>query len=140
MNSRRGLDQVWQKLHPRCVACSPEHPSGLRLRFSEQDDGGVVADFACGRAFEGYPGLLHGGITSMVLDSAMANCMFAEGYEAVTAELHVRYRAPVAVDRTARVSARIQREMHPLYLVESSLVQDGSVKALATGKYMVRLD
>ncbi len=28
--------------------------------------------------------------------------------------------------------------MHPLYLLEASLVQDDAVKALATGKFMVR--
>jgi hypothetical protein len=66
--------------------------------------------------------------------------MFTEGYEAVTAELAVRFKEPVAIGHAAHISARVQKDMHPLYLIEATLSQDEVVKAQATGKFMVRCD
>ncbi len=110
----------------------------MKLHFVDEAEDSVVAEFRCPDSLEGYPGWLHGGIISLALDSAMANCMFARGFRAVTAELSVRFRNPVATGRTARVSARIVQDMHPLYALEAKLVQDGVERANATGKFMVQ--
>jgi uncharacterized protein (TIGR00369 family) len=123
--------------HPRCVACSPDSASGLHLDFHEDGDGSVRATFDCAAVFEGYPGCLHGGIISTILDSAMANCLFAQGHQAVTAELSVRFRAPVALGRTAVTEARATRDLYPLFYMEAWLVQDGETKATATGKFLI---
>jgi uncharacterized protein (TIGR00369 family) len=123
--------------HPRCVACSPDHKSGLKLDFHDAGDGTVRATFDCGVAFEGYPGRLHGGIISTLLDAAMANCLFAQDQQAVTAELSVKFKAPVALKHTATVEARLVRDLFPLFLMEASLSQGGEVRATATGKFFV---
>jgi acyl-coenzyme A thioesterase PaaI-like protein len=123
--------------HPRCVACSPRSMSGLRLDFQNAGAGKVRATFDCAAAFEGYPGHLHGGIISTILDSAMTNCLFAQGHQAVTAELAVKFRAPVALNRVAVTEASATRDLFPLFLMEASLVQDGQTKATATAKFIV---
>lgn len=125
--------------HPRCIACSPQIAHGLRLDFLDTSDGGVAATFDCAAVFEGYPGYLHGGIISTILDSAMTNCLFAQGHQAVTAELLVKFRAPVVLQRTAMAQARATRDLFPLFLMEASLSQDGQVKATATAKFIVSL-
>jgi acyl-coenzyme A thioesterase PaaI-like protein len=101
-------------------------------------DRGVVTQLACTDDLEGYPGLLHGGVISLVFDSAMANCMFARGYRAVTAELSVKFANPVSLGTEAQITANIVKDMHPLYVLEAQLLQSGSVKARATGKFMVQ--
>jgi uncharacterized protein (TIGR00369 family) len=123
--------------HPRCIACSPEGQPGLGLEFREVGDGSVQATFDCAAIFEGYPGRVHGGIISTILDSAMTNCLFAQGHQAVTAELSVKFHAPVAVERTALTEARTTRDLFPLFLMEASLHQDGITKATATAKFLV---
>jgi acyl-coenzyme A thioesterase PaaI-like protein len=123
--------------HPRCVACSPQSRSGLRLTFRDAGEGKVRATVDCATAFEGYPGTLHGGIIATILDSAMTNCLFAQGHQGVTAELAVKYRAPVALHRAAFTEARATRDLFPLFLMEASLVQDGQTKATATAKFIV---
>ena len=131
-------DTLRDFLHPRCIACAPTHPSGFQLRFRACAEGGVETELACGPQLEGYPGLVHGGVISLVFDSAMANCMFAHGHRAVTAELTVRFVNPVALGGSARVRAHVTKDMHPLYVLEAFLEQDGAVKARATGKFMVQ--
>jgi acyl-CoA thioesterase FadM len=54
----------------------------------------------------------------------------------VTAELTVRFRHPVATERSATVRARLERDRAPLYLLQAELVQDGVVKAAATAKFL----
>jgi uncharacterized protein (TIGR00369 family) len=123
--------------HPRCIACSPQSRHGLGLEFQEVGEGAVRATFACAAVFEGYPGCLHGGIIATVLDSAMTNCLFARGHQAVTAELAVKYHAPVVLERAATVEARATRDLFPLFLMEASFSQDGVTKAAATAKFIV---
>ena len=91
------LPSTRARFHPRCVVCSPEHPLGLAQEYILQPDGSVEATFVGSERFEGYSGLLHGGMTAALLDGAMTNRLFARGVQALTAELTVRYRHPVAV-------------------------------------------
>jgi acyl-coenzyme A thioesterase PaaI-like protein len=123
--------------HPRCIACSPDNKAGLKLDFENVGAGVVRTTFDCGAAFEGYPGQLHGGVISMLLDAAMANCLFAQELQAVTAELSVRFKAPVVSKRQAMVEGQVARDLFPLFLMEASLIQDGEVKATATAKFIV---
>jgi uncharacterized protein (TIGR00369 family) len=123
--------------HPHCVACSPHRVPGLQLDFHEVGDGSVRATFDCAATFEGYPGRLHGGIISTILDSAMTNCLFAQGYQAVTAELAVKFRSPVNLGSVVVAEARATRDLYPLFYMEASLVQQGETKATATAKFIV---
>jgi acyl-coenzyme A thioesterase PaaI-like protein len=97
----------------------------------------VRTTFDCHPRFEGYPGQLHGGIISTLLDATMANCLFAQDLQAVTAELSVRFKAPVVSKHVATAEARVTRDLFPLFLMEASLTQDGEVKAIATAKLIV---
>jgi uncharacterized protein (TIGR00369 family) len=88
--------------------------------------------------YEGYNGMLHGGVISAIADGAMANCLFAHGIVAVTAELNVRFRHPVVLGTTLVVMARIIRRAETLFLLEANLLQDGEIKVKATGKFLQR--
>ena len=124
--------------HPRCVVCGAENACGMHLAFALLDDGSVEAAFPCGDVFQGYPGLVHGGVISSLLDGAMTNCLFAHGQQGITGELKVRFCYPVRVNRRATVRARIDRSTPPLHVLEAELVQDDQVKARATGKFVQR--
>ena len=123
-------------VHPNCVVCSLDNAKGLHLEFIPADDGIIIATFQCDEAFEGYPGFLHGGVISSILDGAMGHCIFARGQAAVTVEMATRFRHPVVIHQEATVSARIERAYHPLYLLEAQIIQAGQVKATATGKFL----
>ena len=122
-------------VHPKCVVCSFGNENGLHLEFDVADDRSVTATFQCDETFEGYPGILHGGVISSILDGAMGNCMFARGLATVTVEMTTRFRHPVVIGQEATVSARITRYSHPLYLLEAEITQNDKVKATSEGKY-----
>ena len=124
-------------LHRRCIVCGTDNPRGLGLVFTPSADGrGVEALCACDERVEGYGGLVHGGVVSMLLDGAMAHCLFHMGCVAHTGELTVRFRSPVLVGREARVRAWLERSHGRLRVVGADLWQDGRVKAVATAKFL----
>ena len=124
--------------HPNCVVCGPDNQFGLQLEFTVSEDGGVQAAFDCSKTFQGYVGLLHGGVISSLLDGAMTNCLFAHGQQGITGELKVRFRHPVVTDRPAIVRAWIERSIPPFHVLQAELIQDEWVKARATGKFVER--
>jgi acyl-coenzyme A thioesterase PaaI-like protein len=130
------LETVRNQAHPHCISCSRENSSGLELEFILRDDKGVEAEFECDRLYQGYSGFLHGGIASLLLDSAMANCLFAHQITAVTARLIVRYLFPIRIDRSATVRAWVREYEPPLFVLEAELEQDGRVAVRASAKFI----
>jgi acyl-coenzyme A thioesterase PaaI-like protein len=128
--------QLRRDTHPGCVVCCRSNGQGLGLEFHIAHDGAVEASFSCGRVFQGYPDVLHGGVISMLLDGAMTNCLFAHNIVAVTADLAVRFRHPVATTNVALVRAWINSSTGPLHYLTAELMQNSEVKATATGKFL----
>ena len=135
MNIEETAADLHQRIHPGCIVCGFTNSKGLHLHFDVHQDGSVSAAFDCDRSLEGYPGVLHGGVISTVLDGAMGHCMFARQQTAVTVEMNTRFRHPVEIGQPATVTAHIKRIAHPLYLLEATIIQNGQVKATAKGKF-----
>lgn len=133
------MQDLQRACHPDCAVCSEKNWHGLQLAFHfDEESGELSAAFEYDKSFEGYAGMVHGGVISAIMDGAMTNCLFAHDKTAVTAEFHVRYRHPVLTDRPGKVKAWISRFTPPIFVVESQISQDGEVKATATGKFMER--
>lgn len=130
--------EIRNREHAHCFVCGTSNRVGLRLNFHVCEDGGVVASFPCSGIFQGYAGLLHGGVISSLLDGAMTNCMFAQGKAVLSGELTVRYLHPVAVDREATIKAWVKMSYPPMHVLEAELSQDSKILARATGKFMER--
>ncbi|MFO7691514.1 MAG: PaaI family thioesterase [Vicinamibacterales bacterium] len=132
-----GAGSVRARLHPHCIVCGAGNPRGLGLMFTPcADGGGVETRFDCAESVEGYTGLVHGGVVGMLMDAAMAQCLFHLGCVAHTGELHVRFRHPIVVGREARVRAWRERTRGRLHVLGADLRQDGRVKAVATAKFL----
>ena len=130
------MPAIKHRLHGGCVACGDNNPAGLRLKFEKQPDGSVKGAAFCVKELAGYDGLLHGGVAALMLDSAMANCLFGSGITALTAELSVKYKAPVRIGRGVVLSAGVIKDHDPLFIMSSELRQDGEVKVSAEAKFM----
>ncbi|MGD8394981.1 MAG: PaaI family thioesterase [Candidatus Eiseniibacteriota bacterium] len=136
--SQSTLEALAATEHADCLLCGRANPVGLRLRFRLQSDGSVLAAFTCREAFQSYAKTLHGGVISALLDAAMTNVLFSIGVVGVTAELTVRFLAPVLLERAAVVRATLERNAHPLFLVRAELEQDGKLMARASAKFLAR--
>ncbi|WP_409330154.1 PaaI family thioesterase [Trujillonella humicola] len=76
----------------------PGSPVAPMLAPGVDEQGRAVGRVTVGRAYEGFPGLVHGGVLAAVLDAVLAQTSArATGRAGVTATLTVRYRRPVPV-------------------------------------------
>lgn len=129
------LDSAKFKQHPHCVVCWDRHPFGLQVDYRVTSPGTVEGIFGCGKSYEGYENILHGGIVSSLLDGAMASCALAMGLQAYTVELKVRFRGAVAIGVPATIRGQWLRGSAPLHLLQASLEQHGKVLASARAKF-----
>ncbi len=120
-----------------CVVCGPENPRGLRVRYEAGDDGSVTAGWNPERCWEGFQGVIHGGIVSTVLDEAMSKAVVAGGCEALTAELRVRFRRPVASGGAYRIRGWVADRVKRRIRTEAELTgPDGAEHAHAWAVFL----
>ena len=141
-----------------CLVCGSDNPFGLQARFYELEAPGAQAGSgtagggaapAAGRELLGvftlreehqsYPGRLHGGISSAILDETIGRAITIAhpGVWGVTAELTLRYRKPLPLAGEVRAVGRITRDTRRLFEGSGEiLLDDGSVAVEASGKYL----
>jgi acyl-coenzyme A thioesterase PaaI-like protein len=73
-----------------CFVCGLENPIGLKMAFYEDDEGRVVAKFTPGDEHQGFPGVMHGGIVTALLDEVLGRVAIAAGRWMVTGRLNMR--------------------------------------------------
>ena len=140
-----------------CFICGVKNIGGVHVNFYEApalpanngiDDGAavggmeVLARFTGQSIHQGYPGRMHGGIITGILDETIGRAInIGEGEQpmtwGVTAELTVRFRKPVplGVELTAR--GRITRDIHHIFEGTGEIyLPDGTVAASAHGKWV----
>lgn len=128
-----------QNISRMCMVCGTENASGLHARFYELEDGQLTGVFEPAEEHQGYPGRLHGGIASALLDEAIGRAINITDPEAwgVTVELNVRFRRPVPIDREVHAVARITRDTRKLFEGTGEIVlEDGTVAVEARGTYL----
>jgi uncharacterized protein (TIGR00369 family) len=81
-----------------CFICGLQNPIGLKLAFYEDHEADQVrAEFTIPEDFQGYPGVVHGGIVSAILDEIAGRAVMLRGSDndlMATLRLNVRYRRP----------------------------------------------
>jgi acyl-coenzyme A thioesterase PaaI-like protein len=105
----------------------PGSPVAPPLEATDTPDGRATGRVTVGKAHEGPPGLVHGGVVATLLDHVLARAVRAAGRGGLTATLTVRYRRPVplgvplllaaeageADGRRTPATARLVAEEHP---------------------------
>lgn len=122
-----------------CFGCGTLNTCGLRLTMYPNADGnGVWTPFAPAERFEGYPGMIHGGIVCTVLDEVMAWSLYRQQIWAVTGALQVRYRRPLAVDEPMRAVGAIERNRGRVIETRGEIRReaDGALLAEATATFI----
>lgn len=116
--------------------CGRENPNSFGLKFTQDSDGCVHTIFTGDVHLQGYEGLMHGGVLSAILDTAMAQCLMHQNIKAFTGELNVRYLAPVCIDSELEIKAWVDASLPPLYHLKSSIKVQGRVVCKAKARFM----
>lgn len=118
-----------------CFACGRQNPDGLQLPIVADGAGARFEKYVIPEKYQGWTGIVHGGIVATLLDELMAWAVKTKGYSTVTAEMNVRFRKPVPVGTEISGLGWITKEEGRIVYTQSRLVDaTGTVLAEATGK------
>lgn len=112
--------------YDKCFVCGMANPIGLKLSFSYDEAGHASAKCNLSEAYEGYPGVIHGGIISTLLDEVMAKAVLKSGNVAFTANLTMRFRHPVPSDTSLHLEGWIVENKSRTIKTAAS-ISDGSI-------------
>lgn len=120
-----------------CFACGERNPKGLHLKFKIEGDK-VITKFIPQREHEGYPGMMHGGLITTVLDEVMARSINLLGLHGVTARLEIRFREPVPIGQEITFESVITHSYRKIIDLEGkAFLPDGKLAAQAQARFMV---
>lgn len=123
-----------------CFACGKDNPIGLQLRFKYGETSNIVqASFTPLEVHQGYPGIMHGGLVTTLLDEAMAKVINFRGITAVTATLEVKFRNPVPLGVPLKVVGKLIDEKARRCAIQAWVEnEEGTVLAEATSIFIKR--
>ncbi len=120
-----------------CFVCGLGNPIGLRAAFYEDDAGRVTVEFTPRPEHQGFPGIMHGGIVTALLDETLSRVAIAAGRWMVTGRLNVRFRRPIPVDGTLTVIGEAVKWNGRMLEARGEIrLADGQVGAEATGTFI----
>jgi acyl-coenzyme A thioesterase PaaI-like protein len=102
------------------------HPAAPQLELEVTEHGGT-GQVTVGPAFQGGPGLVHGGILALLIDHATGCVAARPERPAMTVRLSLRYRWPTPIGVPLTVAVRVDRiEGRKLHL-SATISADGQV-------------
>jgi len=103
-------EQSTRKRQPNskhCFICGLENPVGLHLHIYETSPGQVESTYIAPEHFQGYPGVLHGGIVGAIIDEISGRSHMGSDplnpRFMFTARLEVKYRKNVPTGRPLKI-------------------------------------
>ena len=108
------MDKIKPKLQPNsrhCFVCGLENDYGLKLRFMDSGSGEVTAEYTVPEQFQGYPGVVHGGVVTAMLDEVTGRAHMSSEHTRFmfTAKIEIRFRKNVPVGEPLRIVGRIEK-------------------------------
>jgi acyl-coenzyme A thioesterase PaaI-like protein len=93
-----------------CLICGLENPIGLHLHIYETEPGVVETTYTAPDHFQGYPGVLHGGIVAAIIDELSGRAHMGSDplnpRFMFTAKLEVKYRKNVPIGKPLKIIGR----------------------------------
>ena len=123
-----------------CFVCGMQNNMGLKGQFYETERSEVIGLYTPGEEHQGFPGLLHGGVSAAILDETLGRAIIAvygQGVWAFTAELTARYIKPVPLGIDLRIIGRVISKKGRMIDCSGEIyLPDGQTAVSATGKYV----
>ena len=90
-----------------CFICGLENPIGLHLHIYEVEAGVIETTYTAPEHFQGYPGVLHGGIVGALIDEVSARAQMGSDPNdprfMFTVKLEVKYRQNVPIGKLLKI-------------------------------------
>jgi acyl-coenzyme A thioesterase PaaI-like protein len=101
------MSKIKQPNSRHCFICGLENPIGLHLHIYETEPGVVESQYIAPDHFQGYPGVLHGGIVAALIDEVSGRAQMGgdplNPRFMFTGKLEVKYRKNVPIGKMLKI-------------------------------------
>lgn len=114
-----------------CFGCSNRNPRGLKMDFFEDGDE-IVCFWDPEWYYDGWNGMLHGGISASLLDELGEWLVFSKLDTAgVTTDLNVKYKKPVITTQgKIEIRGKITRQIKNLAIIEACILNKNNERCV----------
>jgi len=121
-----------------CFVCGENNPGGLQLTFEiDKEKRTLKTTFTASPIFQGWDGIVHGGIICTLLDEAMAKLVYELGYPYITASLEIKFKKPAPILEPLLVYGEITEVSKRLIKSKSSVMkEDGTILAVGASTFI----
>jgi uncharacterized protein (TIGR00369 family) len=114
------------------------NPIAPPVDIEVMDDRSVRSEFVLGPVYEGPPGLVHGGVSALIMDHVLGAAALAGGSPGFTATLEMRYRRPTPNGVPLVATAAMVRVEGRKTFVEGAITgPDGQVTVQVFGTFVM---
>ena len=122
--------------YQRCFVCGADNPVGLHLHYW-QEGNQIVTSFTADERHQGFPGVLHGGLISTILDETMGRTALFTRTWVMTGRLEVRFRQPAPTHQKITFRAWLTRARRSAFeSVGEARLDDGTLLSDARGLFL----
>ena len=121
-----------------CLICGIENESGLKAPFYQMEDDTLVSIFEYKEFHQSYPGRVHGGMISCMLDELIGRAIWISepNMWGVTVSLTVKFRKPVPYNTKLKAVGKITNSRSRIFEGVGELYDlDGNLLASAEATY-----
>jgi acyl-coenzyme A thioesterase PaaI-like protein len=137
-------ESITRKRQPnsrQCFICGMENPVGLHLHIYETAPGEVESTYIAPEHFQGYPGVLHGGIVAAIIDEISGRAhMGSDPLDPrfmFTAKLEVKYRKNVPIGKQLKIIGKVGKSRAKSAEAWAGIYDAGTDELLAEGKTLL---
>lgn len=108
----------------KCFVCGIDNTYGLKITFESNGEGVVTARKIFSTTYQGYPGIVHGGVIAAVLDEVAGRATMKSkrpDVSMVTGKLSIRYRKPVRVNEEVMIEGKMISKSGRVYQCTSNM-------------------
>ena len=135
------ITEEGESLHARenenCIICGNKNSEGMHINYKLSPEGIIKANWTPSAKYEGFKGIIHGGVLSAVIDEAMSKAVITSNIEALTVELNIRFHNYVNSGDKLKIEAWIVKKHKRKIITEGILYRENGDKILhAKGTFL----
>jgi acyl-coenzyme A thioesterase PaaI-like protein len=113
-----------------CYVCGQANKLGLQIPFVRDGEHGSSACYTARPEHEGWPGVLHGGITFALMDESLGWALYFQGIRGVTARVQTQFKQPIRTGMSLRICGWTLERRRKLITARAEIRMDSPESAL----------